>query len=945
MTHTLISRFAKNQIGRAVLLAAIAGSGVITHGVTHAADSKASKYYEDALVRFEKKDLDGAIIQLKNALQIDKNMLPVQVLLGKALLKNGDVVAAEVAFIEAIRIGVNRSEVIIPLAQAYMAQGKQKLLLEQQQFAVAGLPTAIQGQLLLVRATASTDLGDVRAALKAIDEARAIDARAPESWLTEVPVRIRTRQFAEATSAAERALTLAPDSADAWYQKGSVLHVSGGSRDAVASYDQALKADALHIEARVARAGVYIDLAQYAEAAKDVSELQRLFPKEPRAAYLKALLAEHDKQPDVARNALKQVTSLLDPVPIDFVRYRPQLLMLNGLAHFGLNEREKAKQYLEAFQRIQGNTAVSKLLAKIYMGDANVDRAVEVLEGYLKAQPADGQAMMLLGSALLSKGQHAKAVSLMQQALQAKDAPEYRTVLGLSLLRGGQTDNAVKELETAFKKDPLQTQAAMALIEVYTRGGQATKAVSIAEELVRQQPANGEFMNLLGITRGKAGNVASAKSAFEQAIKLSEPSMVPKLNLARLEISAKAYDAAAQRLDAILKTDEKNTEAMYEMAILSDRKGLAADTLRWLEKANDLAGPRESRWGLALSEFHLRNGRPGPALEAAKRASGKAPDDFSVLIAYAKAQLALGDTPGAKSTLTNATRVADYNPPLQVQIAQLQLAANNVAGAAYSLEKALSSQPDFMPAVALMANVELREGNTAKAEKTARKIAEQNPKLAVGYSLLGDVALARGQSSQALDNYRRAYQAEPSTETLLKLFRNLFRQDNGKAALQLADQWLAVNPKDIAIQGAVADSHAANGNFALARASYESILKNTPNDVDVLNNLANVLLSLKDPTAIKVAEQALSKDPKNPNVIDTLGWTLFQFGQTDRALQLLRDARLRDPGNAVMRYHLAVVLAQTGRRTEARDELELALKGGRTFENSTDAEALLKTLK
>ena len=196
MTHTLISRFAKNQIGRAVLLAAIAGSGVITHGVTHAADSKASKYYEDALIRFEKKDLDGAIIQLKNALQIDKNMLPVQVLLGKALLKNGDVVAAEVAFIEAIRIGVNRAEVIIPLAQAYMAQGKQKLLLEQQQFAVAGLPTAIQGQLLLVRATASTDLGDVRAALKAIDEARAIDARAPESWLAEVPVRIRTRQFA-----------------------------------------------------------------------------------------------------------------------------------------------------------------------------------------------------------------------------------------------------------------------------------------------------------------------------------------------------------------------------------------------------------------------------------------------------------------------------------------------------------------------------------------------------------------------------------------------------------------------------------------------------------------------------------------------------------------------------------------------------------------------------
>ena len=69
--------------------------------------------------------------------------------------------------------------------------------------------------------------------------------------------------------------------------------------------------------------------------------------------------------------ALKQVTELLDPVPIEFIRYRPQLLMLNGLAHFGLNQGEKAKQYLEAFQRVQSNSPVSKLLARIYMADGN----------------------------------------------------------------------------------------------------------------------------------------------------------------------------------------------------------------------------------------------------------------------------------------------------------------------------------------------------------------------------------------------------------------------------------------------------------------------------------------------------------------------------------------------------------------------------------------------
>ena len=68
MKHILMTRFAKNQLGQAAVLALLAA----TVGGAHAADGKASKYYEDGLVRFEKKDMPGAIIQLKNALQIDK---------------------------------------------------------------------------------------------------------------------------------------------------------------------------------------------------------------------------------------------------------------------------------------------------------------------------------------------------------------------------------------------------------------------------------------------------------------------------------------------------------------------------------------------------------------------------------------------------------------------------------------------------------------------------------------------------------------------------------------------------------------------------------------------------------------------------------------------------------------------------------------------------------
>lgn len=906
---------------------------------------KASQYYEDALVRYEKKDLAGAIIQVKNALQIDNAMLQGHLLLGRALLQNSELAAAEVALLEALRLGVNRAEVAPQLAQVYLGQGKHKQIFERPEVRLEGLPTDVRMRMLLLRSVASSDLGDPHEAMRAVEEARAIDPKSADSWIAEVPIRIRNRQFPAANAAAERALSLAPDAPEAWYQKATVHHVTGDIPQALAAYDRVLKENPDHIEARIARAGVYIDQGRFAEAAVDVEELRRVSPKEPRAAYLRALLAERDNRPEEVKKALGEVTALIDPVPLDFIRYRPQFLMLNGLAHFGLNQNEKAREYLEAFQRFQGNTAAAKLLAQLYLNDGRTDRAIEVLEAYLKVQSADGQAMILLGTALMERGQNARAISLMRQALQTRDAPEFRTLLGLNLIRTGQAAGGVAELEAAWAKNRTQTQAGTALVSLYLQVGQAKKAIEVAESLVKQQPANALFHNLLGVAKRQAGDRAGAKVAFEQATKLDGAFVAPKLNLARIEIADKAYDAAGQRLSAILKANEKNSEALFEMAVLSERQGKTSDALGWLKKAVDHSRPKEARWALALADFQMRQGQPGPALEAAKIATSKSPDNLSVLMVLAQVQLANGDLAGAKNSLATATRVADFDPKRQVAIALLQLRANNLDGASYSLEKALSGQPDFLPAQALMAEIELRRGDVSKAESRARDIVAKRPQLAIGHSLLGDIAVSRGNLSAALDAYRKAHQVEPSTDTLLRLNRAMAGQGQEKQAQQLAEQWLKTHPRDLQVMRILADGYARVGNYMLARTAYEKLISVSPGDGAVLNNLANVLQRLKDPSALKVAEEAVAKSPGNPNAIDTLGWILFQQGQSDRALRLLRDVRLRQPENPVIRYHLAAVLAQSGRRGEAREELEAALKIGRKFDEVHEAEALLSTLK
>ncbi|MBK6469182.1 MAG: PEP-CTERM system TPR-repeat protein PrsT [Betaproteobacteria bacterium] len=920
------------------LVLSMAAPAVLSQG-----NPQAARLYEDALVRYEKKDYAGAVIQLKGALQVDKNMLPVHVLLGKALLAQGEVVAAEVALTEALRLGVNRAEVVVPLARAVSAQGKAQELVEQPRFADTGLPASTRVELLLIKAGAAGDLGDPRSAFKLIEDARAIDPGRPDSWLAEVPIRLRARQAREATVAVDKALALNPGSAEALYLKGTILHLQTDVQSALSHYDRALKIQPTHTEALVSRAGLLLDLRRPADAARDVQQLRASSPLDPRGAYLAALLSEREGNQAAARAALNEVTGLLDPVPMGFIRYRPQLLMLGGLAHYGLNQPEKAKAYLEAVQRDQPSSPVSKLLAKIYLGENKPDRAIDSLDRYLQGQPNDAQATLLLASVHMSQGRHARATGLIQQALRNQDQPAMRSMLGMGLAGAGKYAEAVAEFENVIRRDPGHVQAGSALATIYMQGGQPARAVNVAAAMVNRRPAHAGLHDLLGLAKERNGDVAGARAAFEQSAKLDPAFLSPQVHLARLDIAKGDYDRATSRLNAVLAKNDRHLEALMEMGRVSARRGQVADAQRWLEKADDHSGPDNLEPALALVDFQLAQRRPDLAREVVKRLTKKAPEALTVLVTMARVDLANGDAASARTVLTRAASTAGYDAGALLQIAALQFQAGHMPGAAYTLGKVLAERPGLMAAQVLMAEVEIRQGELAKAEQRARSVVAADPKRGTGHALLGEIAWLRNQRPAAIEAYRRAHQLDQSSESVLRLYSALGPSEPA-AALQLAEQWLKTRPGDLALRRTVADAHARAGNLAAARSAYEALVKASPEDAEALNNLANVMLLMKDPDALKMAERALASKPGAPHIIGTVGWAAFKAGQADRSLQLLRDARLRDPANSDTRYFLGAVLASKGRTAEARVELEAALKAGGSFANAKDAEQLLRTL-
>jgi putative PEP-CTERM system TPR-repeat lipoprotein len=915
-------------------------------GVAQAQNTKAARFYEDALGRYQRGDYAGAIIQLKNALQQDKSQLPVQLLLGKALLANSDPAGAEVAFNEALKLGVNRVEVVVPMSQALLAQGKQTQLLSQALFDPAGLPTGLQQALQLSRVTALADTGDTGGALKLLGQARALNPGALEPWLAEVPLRLRTRQFSEAHAAADQALRLAPQSADAIYQKASILHLQGQPGEALALYDKALQIAPKHLEARLARAGIRLDQGRNQEALADAKAAEQQQSQEPRAVYLRALVAERSGDRPGTHAALQQITALIDPVPMSYIRYRTQWLILNGLAHQGLGEAEKAKAYLEAAQRNQGPSPIAKLLARLYLEDRNPDRAVEVLEAYLRVNPGDGDALTLLASTYIVQGRHSKAATLMREALEAKDQPAFRTVLGLALLRGGKEDDAVKTLEQSYRKSPRQAYAAITLVGVYLRNGQLDKAQALTQAMVKQSPSNPGAWLLHGDAKLQARQWVEARAAFERALQLAPDLMEAQLGLVRADMSQDRMDEAKAKLDELLRRNEKQIAPVLLMAQWAQARQQPEAVTQWLAKAQDMSDNKDPKADMAMTQWQLRQGQPAKALEAAKRMLAKSPEDPELLIMYAQVLQLNQDFVAARNALLQASRRASYDANLLLNIAERQLRAGDLGNAAYSIEKAQATDPNSIQAQALLTGIELQQGATAAAEKRAQQLVGKHPQKAIGHNLLADVALAKQQPAQALSSLKRAFQLEPGSATLLRQFSVQQSVEGPRAAQAALEAWLKRNPRDAMVWKALGDLQSRQALFPAAKTSYDKALQVRPGDSEALNSLANVHLELGDAAAaVKAASQAVRLDPGKPDLIDTLGWATFKSGQIDKALPLLRDARLRAPQTPEIRYHLGVVLAALGKKAEAREELMAALRDGARERFGPDAQKLLNTLQ
>jgi tetratricopeptide (TPR) repeat protein len=329
-------------------------------------------------------------------------------------------------------------------------------------------------------------------------------------------------------------------------------------------------------------------------------------------------------------------------------------------------------------------------------------------------------------------------------------------------------------------------------------------------------------------------------------------------------------------------------------------------------------------------------------LAGAYRQSG----DYAAEISILEGRLQLGDAAGARYRLGLLLLVSDPARAAK-QLGAAASIDSQFTPAVNTLREALrvaASETDPARAVVVLGRGLALVQEWDLARLAFEHAAEIDPSNAQAWAWLGEAKQQTGQGGSAeLD---RALQLDPR-DVVVHILRGLYfrrQNDNGRAVAEY-NRAAALDPGNPAIQVSLGEALGANGDLVAALDAYRHATALAP-DVPTYWRLLALFCADNDVQVAQVglpaAQRAAQIAPKDPQVLDALGWSLAQAGYLKQAQATLLRAADAAPGAAYPHLHLATLYLRLGERSNALDQLNVALQVDPNGPASASARRLLQ---
>lgn len=884
----------------------------------------------------EKGDLNGALIEFKNALQKNPSSAEARFLLGKAMFGRGEYASAVIELQKALDLKQAPAAVIPLLARASLEYMPPARVIETYGSKSLDDPMAMADlRSTLARAQAREGHKD-----KALSLLQAVLQDFPQHTAAILALARLTSADNPQSSieSIEQVLAREPKNIEAMMLRADIklmtLRDIPGARE---GYQRVIAVDNAHLMARSALFLIAMMQKDLKTAREQVDQLKKSRPGNPQTRFLEAQLAYEEGNLKLAKETTQQLLSRGGETP--------RVLQLAGSIEAQVGSLLQAETYLaKAVNMAPDMLEARRQLAQIQLRSGQPQKVLATLKPALESGKPDASMLALAAQAHLMSGDGKTSESLFKQAarLDPKDN-KLRTALALSRLAKGETAEALDELRTIASADK-DTSADVALINAQLANKQIEQALNSVDALEKKVPDKPLSDELRGRIHLMRNDEAAARKSFERALERDPKYFPATVALASMDLKRKDPAAALKRYERLLEAEPSNLRAMLAVAELRMEAGAGREKVRQLLDQAIKLYPVDPAPRLLLIAHLLASQEAKAALDAAQAANSSIPSNIDILDALGRAQMESGDYNQAINTFSKQALLQPKSPQPLMRLADAQILNRQPDAAIQSMRKALEIAPDLLVAhknlIALLRQTRKHQA----ALELVRSFQQRYPKDSLGFMHEGDIQFELKRWDLAAAAYREGIKRGGGDVFATRLHSALARAGKRAEAESHMAAWLAEHPRSTLVLTYLGDTAALSGDFPLAERRYKEVLAIEPKDSLVLNNLASLMIRQGKPGALQIAEQAAALSPKSPAVLDTLASALEAENKLPKAVEQARKAHEMSPETPAFELTLARVLLKSGDKSQARQHLEKLRNLGDSFSREKEVQELLRQL-
>lgn len=599
-----------------------------------------------AIKAMDSGDPRTARVELMNAIKADPTWAEARLAQARALLMLGNGVAAQDELDRAKMLGV-------PLGKMRHLRAHAALLTERYEDALAEAQAddadpSEKRFLAQLEGRALEKLERFTEARDAFNHARDMAPDDPRIWTDIARLNIASGDVATAIAATDRALELAPKSAEALMLRAMIVREQYGLDASRQWFDAALKADGTYVAALVEYAATLADLGRASEALGLTRKALALSPGNPRAFFVQALIAARSGNTTLARGLIGYMHGALGGVPA--------VRLLKAVLHMQAGNPTLAAQELKPLLEAQPlNIRARVLLARAYYQEGQYALSEQALFPVVERADADSYALTLAAYIHEALGNRDIANGFARRAAAMAPGPS-------EVFRGAGTP---VEAMAGMRSDPESAGPNLRYVRALLESGDAKRALAQARSLYDANRGAPAAAILLGDCLMANGAYAEAGDLFEQGanMRFDEAAL---LRIADAWQRAGKPEKLQRALGLFLRENPMNIEAQRLLAAYMLAAGEHDRALVLLESMRARIGNEDVLLMTQLSYAQIGVGQPEKALPYAAHAYRLAPMNAVATDAFGWVLFkARGATPEALELLHKAAQLAPREAQVQ----------------------------------------------------------------------------------------------------------------------------------------------------------------------------------------------------------------------------------------------------------------------------------------